>query len=569
MAAFVESSNYSHVLQKGAAVVSTLEDRADGPHPSIQTKQVTACRINQLQINGFINQNTGVANFLNVPYARIPARFCEATLIDPRKEIGVIEAVRYGPCCPQPFDVIHDMTGHLYPKKIDITNSSEFACLSVNIYAPPSAVGSRNRLPVTAWIHGGAFTYGDASDEYDGNYIVQHSMSIGKPVIVVTMNYRVGPYGFLTSKEIREESLARGEKGFANQGYHDQRLGLQWIQQNIQFWGGNGYEITAAGESAGACSILTHLRSDFPAFQRAFVMSAAPLTPTPFSHSQERFDALIAKIGLPTGAPAGDKLAALRSLTCDELNKIHGPGVSPPTYDPEFYPDHEEGFSLETKAPLPAWLRGMVVGNTTEEAALFVPRSISGAQAVSMVKKAFGGDADLCREVLALYDIKADDDTPGSGTDGVVRLATHATFGQMAQTIASGHHSEVPLSLYSFEQRDPFPGSPWKGRAFHSLGNAMLFRLPTVAGPDADPGTRLTSDKFSEALISLTNGEQPWEVYDGEGRKKMVFDGERSGLVQAGGKAPWADLASTPERSASFGTCGLSLISGSIVEANS
>lgn len=166
MAAFVESSNYSHVLQKGAAVVSTLEDRADGPHPSIQTKQVTACRINQLQINGFINQNTGVANFLNVPYARIPARFCEATLIDPRKEIGVIEAVRYGPCCPQPFDVIHDMTGHLYPKKIDITNSSEFACLSVNIYAPPSAVGSRNRLPVTAWIHGGAFTYGDASDEY-------------------------------------------------------------------------------------------------------------------------------------------------------------------------------------------------------------------------------------------------------------------------------------------------------------------------------------------------------------------------------------------------------------------
>lgn len=54
-------------------------------------------------------------------------------------------------------------------------------------------------------------------------------MSIGKPVIVVTMNYRVGPYGFLTSKEIREESLARGEKGFANQGYHDQRLGLQWV----------------------------------------------------------------------------------------------------------------------------------------------------------------------------------------------------------------------------------------------------------------------------------------------------------------------------------------------------
>jgi hypothetical protein len=56
---------------------------------------------------------------------------------------------------------------------------------------------------------------------------------MGKPVIVVTMNYRVGPYGFLTSKEIREEALARGEKGYANLGFHDQRLGLQWVSGGL------------------------------------------------------------------------------------------------------------------------------------------------------------------------------------------------------------------------------------------------------------------------------------------------------------------------------------------------
>lgn len=133
--------------------------------PSVNDEQVSI-QINKLTINGFLNANTGVANFLNVPYARIPARFWEARLIDPRQEVGTIEAVKYGPCCPQPFDVIHDLTGHLYPKVIDVSNAAEFSCLSVNIYAPPNAITSSMQLPVFVWIHGGAFTYGDASDEY-------------------------------------------------------------------------------------------------------------------------------------------------------------------------------------------------------------------------------------------------------------------------------------------------------------------------------------------------------------------------------------------------------------------
>jgi hypothetical protein len=53
---------------------------------------------------------------------------------------------------------------------------------------------------------------------------------MGKPIIVASMNYRVGPYGFLTSKELQAEALKRGEKGYANLGFHDQRLGLQWVR---------------------------------------------------------------------------------------------------------------------------------------------------------------------------------------------------------------------------------------------------------------------------------------------------------------------------------------------------
>ncbi|KIV82832.1 hypothetical protein PV11_04905 [Exophiala sideris] len=565
MAAVVQHLNHGLTLQKDVAAVTAAEVSSEKQHLAAILEQASI-KINALQINGFINSTTNVANFLNIPYARIPARFCEASLINPRKEAGIIDATKYGPCCPQPFDVIHDLTGHLYPKVIDASNSAEFTCLSINVYAPPSVLTSQERLPVLVWIHGGAFTYGDASDEYDGNYIVQHSVSISKPIIVASLNYRVGPYGFLTSKEIKDDAQSRGENGYANLGFHDQRLGLQWIQQNIGFFGGNGYELTAAGESAGAMSILMHIRSNFPAFQRAFILSAASFKPVPLSVAQDRFDALIAKMGIAPTAPAGDKLAALRSLTCEELNRLNGPGVSFPIYDSDFSPELEAGSFLESNTPFPSWLKGVVIGSTSEEAALFLLKGLTGLEAVSLVKAVYG-DTDFTRELLKKYEF-VEDNVPGSGTDSLIRLTTDGAFANVANAIASDH-SEIPVSLYSFEQKDPFEQSLWRGRAFHSLGNSMLFRLPTVAGPNVDLGTRITSDKFSDAVISLTNSQQPWESYgQGQDHTMMVFDGERSGIVKAE-KARWTDLTQTQERWELFKTNGLSLISQNIVAANS
>ena len=159
MATAIHASQYD-----GAISLKPEESSTEVQHQS-HNEQISV-KINALQINGFVNADTGVANFLNIPYARIPGRFWEARLIDPRQEIGTIDALKYGPCCPQPFDIIHDLTGHLYPKVIDVSGAAEFTCLNLNIYAPPSAITSGEKLPVFVWIHGGAFTYGDASDEY-------------------------------------------------------------------------------------------------------------------------------------------------------------------------------------------------------------------------------------------------------------------------------------------------------------------------------------------------------------------------------------------------------------------
>lgn len=117
-------------------------------------------------------------------------------------------------------------------------------CLKLNIYVP-SAASSSNRLPVLVWLHGGAFTFGSAG-EYNGRDLVRHN------IIVVTVNYRLGPYGFFCL----DVPTVTG-----NQGLKDQLAALQWIKNTISIFGGDANNITLAGQSAGAASADFHIFS--------------------------------------------------------------------------------------------------------------------------------------------------------------------------------------------------------------------------------------------------------------------------------------------------------------------
>lgn len=165
-------------LKKGVEV-NGLSNGVNGDSKDVLTKDIRPAEkkaitigISDLKIEGFISPSTAVANFLNIPYARIPARFRQAVLVDPRKEKGVHDATRYGPCCPQPVDWVHFRTSHLYETMIEPEHSAEFACLSLNIYAPAASVSSGQRLPVLAWVHGGGFTYGDGGSEYGTSHCI-------------------------------------------------------------------------------------------------------------------------------------------------------------------------------------------------------------------------------------------------------------------------------------------------------------------------------------------------------------------------------------------------------------
>jgi carboxylesterase type B len=122
----------------------------------------------------------------------------------------------------------------------------EFACLNLNILKPDTEIAG---LPVMVWIHGGGLAVGSNSElVYTGKELVRRSMKAGMPVIHVAINYRLGPFGFLSSKQLLEEN---GGKAVGNYGLWDQRLALQFVSDHISAFGGDPNRVTIFGESAG------------------------------------------------------------------------------------------------------------------------------------------------------------------------------------------------------------------------------------------------------------------------------------------------------------------------------
>ncbi len=178
------------------------------------------------------NKLTTVIEYLGIPYAEPPIgklRFRPTVPKHPWYP-SVWEAKSFAPECLQSTLFAPD----------DGTMRDE-DCLYLNVWKPRQ---HNNGLPVMVWIHGGAFLHGgSAKTEYNGRFLAERG------AVVVSLNYRVGVFGFLASI---------GDGIFGNFGLDDQRVALEWIKMNIRMFGGDPGKITLFGESAGAMSIGLH-----------------------------------------------------------------------------------------------------------------------------------------------------------------------------------------------------------------------------------------------------------------------------------------------------------------------
>ncbi|KAG0231465.1 hypothetical protein BGW42_000217 [Actinomortierella wolfii] len=297
-------------------------------------------------VRGELDKHVPVVRFLGIPFATVNKRWNPATPIKPWE--GIRDAIKFGPSPPQPtesnpvLEAIGSAVEGTYEENFD-----EKDCLNVNIYMPhESVLGSNDSLPVMVWVYGGGYrTGGNRLATYDCTNLVAASIERKKPVVIVSINYRVGFFGFLASKEIKEDidndpSLTGEQKAVGNWALQDQKLAFLWVRDHIAAFRGDNKDITAFGESVGAESIACHMM--IPAhhglFQKAILQSGALLTlvTQDVRHEGQRFfDRLCEHFDIPAEAPGKEKVARLRAISEKEfahfINKnpamVFGPTV--------------------------------------------------------------------------------------------------------------------------------------------------------------------------------------------------------------------------------------------------
>lgn len=292
------------------------------PHQRASTPTVTIA-YPQATIVGL---SGSVEQFPGIPFAQPPVG---SLRLKPPQAItaplGKIDATANGKACPQfTFsDSINDAIptaeiGLLLDTPLfqTISDAGE-DCLVLNVHRPAGTTAN-SKLPVLFWIFGGGFELGYNS-MYDGSSWVTESVAEGKPIIFVSVNYRVGGFGFLPGAEILAD-------GSSNLGLLDQRLGLQWVADNIAAFGGDPDKVTIWGESAGAISVFDQMamydgNTDYkgkPLFRAGIMNSGSllPADPVDCPKGQVVYNTVVASAGCSS---ASDTLECLRGVSYETL----------------------------------------------------------------------------------------------------------------------------------------------------------------------------------------------------------------------------------------------------------
>lgn len=307
----------SEVMLSFLVLSFALGALAHNPTVSLDRANVTG-----IQVNGTIDK------FLGMPFAQPPVgglRFRLPVNISSYNQS--FDATEYGYTCINQnstssnnlFGAVASLAGDI-GRLLDRNNSSasppqDEDCLTLNVLRP-SNIEANASLPVLVWIYGGGFEGGSTFgfDELTTN-VVNRSIAMEKPVILVSINYRLNAFGFLASQEVADE-------GVGNLGLQDQREGLRWIQRYIGAFGGNSSHVTIWGQSAGAISaalqMVAYNGTDEGLFHAAFMQSGAPVPIGNITNGQPYYDVLLNATGC-TGQ--NDTLSCLRSAPLANLTE--------------------------------------------------------------------------------------------------------------------------------------------------------------------------------------------------------------------------------------------------------
>jgi para-nitrobenzyl esterase len=333
-------------------------------------------------------QPSGVREFFGVPYAAPPVgplRWAPPQPPEPWR--GVREAKAFGPRC---------MQANPYPDMVFRADGVSEDCLHLNIWTP--ARSARERLPVLVYFYGGGFIAGDGSEpRYDGESMATRG------VVVVTLSYRLGIFGFFSHPGLSAESPRHAS---GNQGLLDQTAALQWVRRNITAFGGDPGRVTIAGESAGSVSVSAQMASPLARglFSGAIGESGAvlgTLSAQPLAEAERQGQAF----GDGLGAKTLEELRALPAQTLlDAASKPEAFDVAT-VVDGGFLPKPPaEIFEAGEQARVP-----LLAGSNSEEASASRLLGRGASPTVEAYRAAVARlYGDKAEQVLAAYPAAAD-----------------------------------------------------------------------------------------------------------------------------------------------------------------
>lgn len=401
-------------------------------------------------------------------------------------------------------------------------------CLYLNIFAPHSA-NLNSSLPVMFWIYGGSFLAGGiAFEEYDGA-----RDAITSDMIVVTANYRLGPFGFLATEKLRD---SRGSVG--NYGIEDQREAMRWIHENIAFFGGDASRMMIFGESAGAASVGVHLASPLSAglFSSAGMESGSGLAHWSATSMDDASIVFQHTLALSNCSQALDVLDCLRkvdALALAEVTMACGLCSSPLKHSTALhFAPTIDGFNLPA-APWELAKQGRIaavpqlVGTNHDEATFFLSsdkslRSLTLADFTSKLTTLYG--KNVTDSLLKLYPVPSSDYPLPYWA--LVAIYTDSSMACPARQAARAAVSMGQQAfLYQFSHVPLITSADKWLKSYHSCELAYVFQWDVEL---LTPGERSLATKMAVMWGNMARSGSPgssdWPAYNATEEYNIVFD---------------------------------------------
>jgi para-nitrobenzyl esterase len=431
--------------------------------------------------------NSGKVNaFLGVPYAAPPVGDLRWKAPEPpAKWKGVRDATKFGAHCAQ---------GRVFDDMVFQDAGPSEDCLFLNVYAPADAAG-KGKLPVMFWIHGGGYAGGASSEpRHNGDFLPL------KGAVLITINYRLGVFGFLATDELAKE--ANGAAG--NYGLLDMVSALHWVHDNIKNFGGDPDNVTIFGESAGSFAVSTLMASPLAQglFHKAIGESGAAF-PGGVALGGDTVAERSKADGAWMDSIGAKSIKDLRGMTTDQILEAakKKAGGFPPDIDGRVLTEPvPDTYAAGKQAHVP-----LLAGWNADEGSFFAMRGMTVAQWNAMATGLF---KDRASDFLKLYpagdDAQAVRSAIDYGSDNFIALGTWKWLEAHKKT------GQAPVYRYHFELAAT-PSKYHPGTfAFHSDDIEYVFgTVDTRPGWDVRPEDRKLSDQMMSYWTNFARTGDP------------------------------------------------------------